>query len=574
MVAFGIFAIILAGSNTAIAEESNYEILRKSISHQIEKPIQKSVIGSLELKQLKNDLKSNNRSFHLRNFGLNEINEDPLYEIEPNNDFNTSNFLPNERVMIGNLLPLYDVDLFKVHLPSEGYLAVGGTTSSYAIELLFSAVEKDFEDNGFIEYLGYEYDEENDIELQLYKVHKAGTYYIGAIDSDNDFYDDNYEEDLYALVTSFVEDDKPSTPIVNEVNENSTSITGTADLGTSITVKSGGTVLGKGITTNEGKYTVSIAKQKAGTILTVTAADSSGNVSLEAKVTVVESNRIAGSTRYATAVAISKEGWQNADTVVLATGTGFPDALAGGPLAFQEDAPILLTKPTSLLEETEKEIIRLKAKKVIILGSEGAISEAVEMRLKHLGLGVERIGGENRFETAALIAKKITSDEAIIAFGYNFPDALSISPFAAKNGIPILLTRTDRVPVETLNAMSGKKKTIIVGSTGAISDAVMRQFPKPVRYGGLTRYETGKEIITKLQMGTEKAYVATGRNFPDALAGSVLAAKNNAPILLVTDKSIPSATKELVFNYDDFTIFGSEGAVGKEVEKELEIISN
>lgn len=558
-----------------MADESNYEILRKSFSHQIEKPIQKSVIGSLELKQLKNDLKSSNRSFHMSNFGVNEMNEDPLREKEPNNDFYSSNFLPNERVMMGQLLPLYDVDLFKINLPSEGFLVVGGTTNSYAIELLFGAMEKDYADNGFLEYLGYEYDYENDIDMHFYEVHKAGTYYIGALDADNEYdYDDNYEEDFYALLTSFIENDKPSTPIVNEVNENSTSITGTADLGTSITVKSGGTVLGKGITTNEGKYTVSIAKQKAGTILTVTAADSSGNVSLEAKVTVVESNRIAGSTRYATAVAISKEGWQNADTVVLATGTGFPDALAGGPLAFQEDAPILLTKPTSLLEETEKEIIRLKAKKVIILGSEGAISEAVEMRLKHLGLGVERIGGENRFETAALIAEQISSDEAIIAFGYNFPDALSISPFAAKNGIPILLTRTDRVPVETLNAMSGKKKTIIVGSTGAISDAVMRQFPKPVRYGGLTRYETGKEIITKLQMGTEKAYVATGRNFPDALAGSVLAAKNNAPILLVTDKSIPSATKEIIFNYDDFTIFGSEGAVGEEVEKELEIISN
>ena len=99
----------------------------------------------------------------------------------------------------------------------------------------------------------------------------------------------------------------------------------------------------------------------------------------------------------------------------------------------------------------------------------------------------------------------------------------------------------------------------------------MKQFPKPVRYGGKTRFDTGKEIITKLPMGTEKAYIATGRNFPDALAGSVLAAKNNAPILLVNENDIPTATKDLTTQYDGFSIFGSQGAVGEEVQKALDL---
>jgi len=67
-----------------------------------------------------------------------------------------------------------------------------------------------------------------------------------------------------------------------------------------------------------------------------------------------------------------------------------------------------------------------------------------------------------------------------------------------------------------------------------------------VRYGGKTRYDTGLEVNSKLKMGNGKAFIATGTNFPDALAGSVLAAKNNAPILLVKGDSIPESVGETV----------------------------
>ncbi|MGI2327562.1 cell wall-binding repeat-containing protein [Planococcus sp. YIM B11945] len=287
-----------------------------------------------------------------------------------------------------------------------------------------------------------------------------------------------------------------------------------------------------------------------------------------------EANRIAGTDRYATAVAISKAGWKTADTAILATGLDFPDALAGGPLAYKEGAPVLLTKPGALTELTKQELIRLKAKNVIILGSKGAVSLEVEKQLEGMELNVERIGGANRFETAAMIAERLPSQQAILAFGYNFPDVLSISPYAAKNGIPILLTRTEKLPAETKEALAGKTKSIVVGQTGAISDEVMSQVPKPVRYGGKTRYETGKKINENLAMGTGKAFAATGINFPDALAGSVLAAKQNAPILLMNGKSVPMPTRELLPKYQAFSIFGSTGAVGDPVKWEMDWVLN
>ncbi|MFP3340702.1 cell wall-binding repeat-containing protein, partial [Micrococcus sp. SIMBA_131] len=76
-------------------------------------------------------------------------------------------------------------------------------------------------------------------------------------------------------------------------------------------------------------------------------------------------------------VAISQKGWNHADTVVLARGGEFPDALAGTPLAYQHDAPMLLTEDNKLTDSTKKELERLEPNKVIILGSSGAITDKV-----------------------------------------------------------------------------------------------------------------------------------------------------------------------------------------------------
>lgn len=286
--------------------------------------------------------------------------------------------------------------------------------------------------------------------------------------------------------------------------------------------------------------------------------------------------RFEGENRYETAVKIAQNGWTSAKTVVLAKGSDFPDALSGAPLAYKEDAPILLTETNKLTEITKKEIKRLKAEKVIILGSGGAVSENVYNEIKTMGLTVDRIGGKNRFETAALIADHLNSNEAVIAYGRNFPDALAIAPYAARKGIPILLTAQDELPETTRNAMKGMSNAIIVGNNAVVSKKVEDSLPvaTTVRYGGSDRYETAKSIITNLNFGTNIAYVATGRNFPDALAGSALAAKNNAPILLVNNSEIPKSTNSLIPNYKSFGIIGGKSVIGENITYQLSGVSN
>ena len=285
---------------------------------------------------------------------------------------------------------------------------------------------------------------------------------------------------------------------------------------------------------------------------------------------VLESvDRFSGTDRYKTAVEISKNGWNTSDVVILAKGRDFPDALAGGPLAYQENAPILLTNLNELTMDTENEIERLKAHKVIILGGTGAISPKVESQLQAMGLNVERIAGKNRYETAALIAKKIPSSKAIVANGSNFPDALAVAPYASRNGIPILLTAKTKLPEASANVLNSKNSVIIVGGEGVVSNKVKSNLNHPVRYAGANRYETAAKIITHLPMGKANAYVSTGENFADALAGSVLAAKNNSPVILVSGDKITTDVAGLLPKYDRFSIYGGTNAVSNEVEQKL-----
>jgi putative cell wall-binding protein len=259
--------------------------------------------------------------------------------------------------------------------------------------------------------------------------------------------------------------------------------------------------------------------------------------------TTVENKRLAGDSRSLTAVEISKEGWPSgSNAVILAREDNFPDALAGAVLAAAYDAPILLTSSKTLTPATASEIERLQAQTVYILGGTNAISADIETALA-AKYTVQRITGGDRYETSANIAKylqqndKLQTQKAVVAYAQNFPDALAVSSWAAQNGVPILLAETNTLPAATREALTALQvtDTVITGGTGVISAQVASQLPGPTRYGGDNRYETAVDLINGLGQATDTIFVATGLNFPDALAGSALAAKQGKAILLTGD---------------------------------------
>jgi minor extracellular protease Epr len=288
----------------------------------------------------------------------------------------------------------------------------------------------------------------------------------------------------------------------------------------------------------------------------------------------VGAERISGKDRFEVAVNVSKKGWKHADTVILGNYNSFADALAASPLAFKYDAPILLTSPKSLSPVSKKEITRLGAKKVIIIGGTGSISENVAEEIKKMNIVVKRIGGKDRFEVAMNIARELGySDTAIITNGLNFPDALAIAPFAAIHGYPILLTKTQLLPsnVAAFIRNNNIQKTFVIGGEGSVGRVVFHQLPSPVRIGGRDRYEVAANILHSFYPNANKAFVATGLTFADALTGSVLIAKNHSSILLTRPETIPDVMNAVIKekNIKNFIILGGPFSVRNQVVKNL-----
>lgn len=269
-------------------------------------------------------------------------------------------------------------------------------------------------------------------------------------------------------------------------------------------------------------------------------------------------DRIFGADRYETAAKLSAANFPaGTANVFVATGALYPDALAGGPAAAWKDGPILLVRPTAIPTATRNELLRLKPTTIYLLGGPGAVSDAVKTQLAALTVGgqassVVRIGGADRYETAALISKAVFPANApavLIATGQNYPDALAGAAAGARHGMPILLVRTNSIPAATsaelLRLHPGK--IYVLGGTGVVSSALQTQLAQytvaknaadVVRLGGPTRYETAAAITDAFfPSGLSPVFIATGLNFPDALAAGPL----GRAVLLVPGTSVPVA---------------------------------
>jgi minor extracellular protease Epr len=280
--------------------------------------------------------------------------------------------------------------------------------------------------------------------------------------------------------------------------------------------------------------------------------------------------RISGMDRYEVAVNVSKRGWGSADTVFISNYNAFADALSAAPLAFKYNSPILLTANTQLNALTKRELLRLKAKNVVVIGGINSIPDKIVTELKNLGLNVRRIDGKDRFEVSKNIANALGStNTAILANGFKFPDALAVAPYAAKNGYPILLTRSEKLPEEISSTIKLKaiKNMIVVGGELSISNDVLNQLPPRERIGGNDRYEVAVNITRKFYPATTKIYMATGLSFADALTGSVLAAKNNSSLILTSKDSLPNSVSTLLSerSMDAYVILGGVYSVSNNV---------
>ena len=266
-----------------------------------------------------------------------------------------------------------------------------------------------------------------------------------------------------------------------------------------------------------------------------------------------EGKRLAGATAEETAVKISKATYTTgADTVILAQVNQFPDALAGAPLAYKLQAPILLSPSAGLTEEVRAELRRLAPKTVYLLGGTAALSSTIEAELRQT-YDVKRLSGYSAEGTAVAIARELgTTGRAVVASVHYFQDALVISAWAARQGIPILLTDSAALSGEAQTVLKELKvtQTLVIGGTAVVGANVLESLPNPQRISGETAYDTAAAALQAYPPTTEKLEVATGENYPDALTGAVRAAFYGSMVVLVpTHSAIPASLTTLLSSW-------------------------
>jgi putative cell wall-binding protein len=199
--------------------------------------------------------------------------------------------------------------------------------------------------------------------------------------------------------------------------------------------------------------------------------------------------RISGANRYETAVELSRAMYPNrAPVVFLASGLGFADGLAGGPGAAKGQGPLLLTPSQQVPEIVIKEIERLGATTVVVLGGTQAISESALRSLRVQGRSVVRRAGADRHATSVAISSEsyTSASTAVLVTGGNFPDALAAGSLARKVGGPLLLTRSDCMPPAVVDELRRLQvsRVIVVGGTRAVNAAAAsgtRCQPRPTQ---------------------------------------------------------------------------------------------
>ncbi|HUH08328.1 MAG TPA: cell wall-binding repeat-containing protein [Egibacteraceae bacterium] len=296
---------------------------------------------------------------------------------------------------------------------------------------------------------------------------------------------------------------------------------------------------------------------------------------------------LSGPTRIHTAVEASRAAFDAADTVFLARADAFADALVGAVLAAAEGGPILLTEPEELPTAVADELERLNTDRVVLLGGPRALSRGLERALG-THFEVRRIAGADRFATAAAVADELDSASIVfVASGDDFPDALSAAPYAAFAGSPILLAGGE-LSSDTAAALTrlDPDEVVVLGGEAAVSEHVAEELaayaPHVRRLAGRTRFETSALVYDEAMaqgMDPAQLWLATGDDFPDALAAGPAVAARGATMLLVSGGDLwrqPAIVERIRARAEQLAsvyLLGGEAAINSDAVLQLQEIT-
>ncbi|UAJ80548.1 cell wall-binding repeat-containing protein [Leifsonia sp. ZF2019] len=290
-------------------------------------------------------------------------------------------------------------------------------------------------------------------------------------------------------------------------------------------------------------------------------------------------SRISGGDRFETSAAISRAAYPSpgagVPAVYVANGLSFPDALAAAPAAAHRGGPLLLSTATSVPDAIVTELQRLKPEKIYAVGGTASLSDAVVTQLSSIA-PVERISGSDRFQTSQAIAANAFEDShpttAYLAYGLNFPDALSAGAAAGAKGYPVLLmygTAPDAGTIATLQGL-GVSAVKVVGGTSVIPDSYLAGLRSAgftaTRISGDDRFDTSLAIMRDaFPSATPGTFLASGMQFPDALSAAAYAGHAGNALLVTSGACVYAGSAELALRSNAISVIGGTTAQGPAV---------
>ncbi|WP_414698569.1 cell wall-binding repeat-containing protein [Peptacetobacter sp. AB845] len=301
---------------------------------------------------------------------------------------------------------------------------------------------------------------------------------------------------------------------------------------------------------------------------------------------------LAGENRYETAVKVAEK-YANENNpfadgkgdVVMVNGNSLVDGLSASPLAASLNAPMLLTESNRIPKATADYLKKLSGEatvgdlsgiKIHLVGGTAVISKELERELKSYGFTVDRFNGKNREDTSMKVAKKVIEEKgnttsAFVVGAEGEADAMSIASVASSSKIsasgnkitPIIVSNKNGLSDDALSSFNNKAITI-VGGEAVVSKSEYNNIKEAVgtngsvsRVAGENRQETNAKVINIYYKGafgkdTDVLVAKDGQRnkmeLVDALTVSNLAALNNSPIVLATNKLAKSQINALELN--------------------------
>jgi putative cell wall-binding protein len=198
-----------------------------------------------------------------------------------------------------------------------------------------------------------------------------------------------------------------------------------------------------------------------------------------------------------------------------------------------------------------------------------------------------RTYGADRYVTAALQEDVVggVRDTAYLVTGTTFADGVTAGALAGrdagKEGANALrdnlfLTPPGQLTDDVREVIGNYRNVVVVGGEKSVGPDVMTWLQqntraKLSRVAGVDRYDTAAQLSQAYAPGVSTVFIATGRDYADALSASAVAGDLGVPVLTVPGDSIPASTRAALTRLKpaSITVLGGEGSVSAAVAGDL-----